>query len=217
MKKLILFILSLFLVFPVSVYCGSAAFMGSAQTVASGGACTTANDEEPINDGTTAWENLNGTSALTLNNGTSEQYAHSFTIDGSGSATITEVGVYSGWWSCSGDCVLQFEIQGNSTTPDRPDNTAITNGTGSKTISDTIDPSGCTGAAMNILTFSTAPTVTKGTKYWVVYWADSGDQINICRNTSGSHASETSYTENAGVSWTGQGDDDAHFKINGCD
>lgn len=217
MKKLILPLFCFFLLAWVSstnAWMGAVGVGGGQEAAA--GACTTANDEEPIDDGTTSWSTSTTNSGTSLSDGTNGRESFSFTIDGSGTATITEVGINSGYWICSGNCTLNFEIQGDNS--GKPDNSAISNGTGSIVISNEATNTPCVGCQVNKLEFSTYPTVTKSTQYHVVMWADASDQIYIGYDNGGAHASVSWYTTDGGTNWTTNGASyDYHFTVNGCD
>ena len=186
-----------------------------------GGACTTASDEEPINDGTTSWANTaSGNSKKDIDN--EKWFAQSFTIAGSGTATITEVSISCAWWTSTNDTV-HVEIQGNDPGGgfeggDCPDNSAITNGT-----SPSVEPPSealagdCDECTSFKLTFAISPTVTKGTKYWMVVKGDQANDVFYhIELTDGFAASDFVISANSGTTWTEYAYDST-FAINGCD
>lgn len=180
-------------------------------------ACSTANDEEPINDGTTVWGHDPG-GALGHNISATTWRAQSFTIAGSGSATLTQIQGKMAWWT--GGAKAYYEIQGNDVGGgdagvDCPDNSAIADGT-----TDQVAPSNealggdCDECGEDTYPFSSLPTVTKGTKYWLVLKGIA----TIYSNYAGADAHTSDYvgTTDSGSAWAAASLD-TYFQIDGCD
>lgn len=161
--------------------------------------------------------NLNGTQAMGNADG-STRVAQSFRFTDADAETITieQINLMVGKVNAPSDNTY-IEIQTNSSAGgDHPSGTVITDGT-----SNNVGSAGLSETAkynLNAYTFSTPPTITSNTKYWIV-WRRSGanDAVNylswagIGSDVYPSHGRST-YTAST-VTWTAESANDLYFDM----